>query len=364
MEKERENQMSVLLDIQGVCKRFGGHAALDTISLQVRQGEFVALLGPSGCGKTTLLRAIAGFLQVDAGTIAIDGQDVGRLPAHRRPLNTVFQNYALFPHMTVLENVAYGPRRRGMARAEARQRARDALEMVGLAGLDGRYPREMSGGQQQRVALARAIVNAPRLLLLDEPLSALDLKLRRRMQLELKHLQERLGISFVFVTHDQEEAMTMADRIVVMNGGRIEQIGTGPEIYRAPATRFVAEFIGDANLLPFTRAPQAAGVVLDRLPQRVLQVDAAQPVPARGIAVLRPEDLFVRNAGTAEPGAAAFDGVITDIIRVGSHTVILGDVGGQAVQARLQGDAGLLRAGERAMWHFDPARVHLIAEQS
>ncbi|ANN74807.1 ABC transporter ATP-binding protein [Bordetella bronchialis] len=371
--------MSVLLDIRGVRKRFGGHAALDAIDLQVRQGEFIALLGPSGCGKTTLLRTIAGFLAPDAGSILIEGQDVSRLPAHRRPLNTVFQNYALFPHMTVLDNVSYGPRRRGTGKAEAAQRARQALEMVGLAGMDGRYPREMSGGQQQRVALARAIVNAPKLLLLDEPLSALDLKLRRRMQLELKHLQEQLGISFVFVTHDQEEAMTMADRIVVMNAGRIEQIGTGPEIYRAPATRFVAEFIGDANLLPFTRAANGHGVALDSL-AGLLAVAAADPapsgntppgpdaggaptVPARGTAVLRPEDLHIADGGDAPAGHVRFKATVTDVIRVGSHTAILGDAGGQTLQARLPGDCPGLAAGGIRTWSFDPARIHLIAEQ-
>uniref|UniRef100_UPI0039EE6B73 ABC transporter ATP-binding protein n=1 Tax=Bordetella sputigena TaxID=1416810 RepID=UPI0039EE6B73 len=383
--------MPVLLDIRGVRKRFGGHAALDDIDLQVRQGEFIALLGPSGCGKTTLLRTIAGFLPPDAGSILIEGQDISRLPAHKRPLNTVFQNYALFPHMTVLDNVSYGPRRRGTGKAEAAQRARQALDMVGLAGMDARYPREMSGGQQQRVALARAIVNAPRLLLLDEPLSALDLKLRRRMQLELKHLQEQLGISFVFVTHDQEEAMTMADRIVVMNAGRIEQIGTGPEIYRAPATKFVAEFIGDANLLPFTRA--ANGIALESLARLVAPVpsgtsihatglsdatDAAledeaqraaraggttRTVPARGMAVLRPEDLHIADGADAPAGHVGFKATVTDVIRVGSHTAILGDAGGQTLQARRPGDCPGLAAGGVHTWSFDPARIHLIAEQ-
>ncbi len=214
-----------LLSIAGITKRFGSQEALKAVSLDIAEGEFVALLGPSGCGKTTLLRCIAGFLAPDEGSIAIGGEDVTRLPPYRRPLNTVFQNYALFPHMNVRENVAYGPRRHGASRAEAAARAAEALSLVGLDGFAERYPRQLSGGQQQRVALARAIVNRPRLLLLDEPLSALDLKLRKRMQLELKHLQERLGIAFVFVTHDQEEAMTVADRLVVMDAGRIEQVG-------------------------------------------------------------------------------------------------------------------------------------------
>ncbi|OZI63400.1 ABC transporter ATP-binding protein [Bordetella genomosp. 11] len=356
--------MPVLLDIRGLRKQFGGHTALEAIDLQVRQGEFVALLGPSGCGKTTLLRTVAGFLSPDAGSIAIEGQDVSRLPAHRRPLNTVFQNYALFPHMTVLENVAYGPRRRGVRGAQAVRQAREALEMVGLASLDARYPREMSGGQQQRVALARAIVNAPKLLLLDEPLSALDLKLRRRMQLELKHLQEQLGISFVFVTHDQEEAMTMADRIVVMNAGRIEQIGTGPDIYRAPVTRFVAEFIGEANLLPFTRDAGGAAIALDSLATRIASIEPARGIPQRGTAVLRPEDLAILESGAMANGHVVFQARITDVIRAGSHTVVLGDAGGQPLQARLAGDRPGLQAGATNAWAFDPSRVHLIAEPS
>jgi spermidine/putrescine transport system ATP-binding protein len=225
-------------------------AALADVSLTVEPGEFVALLGPSGCGKTSLLRCIAGFVDPDEGAIVLDGEDITSRPPNQRPLNTVFQNYALFPHMTVADNVAYGPRRRGVARGEIQGIVQAALALVELTGFESRMPRELSGGQQQRVALARAIVNKPRLLLLDEPLAALDLKLRRQMQLELKHLQAKLGIAFVFVTHDQEEAMTMADQIVVMNRGRIEQSGSAAEIYTRPSTIFVADFIGEANLLP------------------------------------------------------------------------------------------------------------------
>src|SRR5690606_20851581 len=247
-----------------------------------------ALLGPSGCGKTTLLRAIAGFLAPDAGSIAIDGRDVVALAPHRRPLNTVFQNYALFPHMTVLENVAYGPRRQGAPRAQAHERAREALAMVGLQDHGQRYPRQLSGGQQQRVALARAIVNRPRLLLLDEPLSALDLKLRKRMQLELKHLQERLAIAFIFVTHDQEEAMAMADRIVVMDSGRIEQAAPVDEIDRKRATRFAAESIGEANVL--NGRPVAGGLQLWPAGPVV-----PQAVPVACCAMLRLEHLDPRQ---------------------------------------------------------------------
>ena len=349
--------MSALLTIEGVSMRFGAYQALDHIDLDIQQGEFVALLGPSGCGKTTLLRSIAGFLQPESGRILIDGQDISRLAAHHRPLNTVFQNYALFPHMTVLENVAYGPRRQGASKPEAAERARAALDMVGLADFGPRYPREMSGGQQQRVALARAIVNQPKLLLLDEPLSALDLKLRKRMQLELKHLQAKLGIAFIFVTHDQEEAMTMADRVVVMHAGRIEQVGAGTDIYRQPATRFVAEFIGDANFMAFTAADSNAL----RLDVQGLRVPlAAAPALARGVAVLRPEDLRLSD-GSAD---CQLTGTVTDVINVGSHSMIHVDIGGQTVVARHGGIAPSgLRTGANVSLAFAPEHLHLIGEQ-
>ena len=349
--------MSALLTIEGVSMRFGAYQALDHIDLDIQQGEFVALLGPSGCGKTTLLRSIAGFLKPESGRILIDGQDISRLAAHHRPLNTVFQNYALFPHMTVLENVAYGPRRQGASRAEAAERARAALDMVGLADFGPRYPREMSGGQQQRVALARAIVNQPKLLLLDEPLSALDLKLRKRMQLELKHLQGKLGIAFIFVTHDQEEAMTMADRVVVMHAGRIEQVGAGTDIYRQPATRFVAEFIGDANFMAYT-ATEGGTLQLEAQGLRVPL--GGKPAPARGVAVLRPEDLRL----SAEASAHTLTGAVTDVINVGSHSMIHVDIGGQSVVARHGGIAPAeLRPGTTVHLAFAPEHLHLIGEQ-
>ncbi|ADP18159.1 polyamine ABC transporter, ATP-binding family protein 2 [Achromobacter xylosoxidans A8] len=349
--------MSALLTIEGVSMRFGAYQALDRIDLEIQQGEFVALLGPSGCGKTTLLRSIAGFLRPEAGRILIEGQDISRLAAHQRPLNTVFQNYALFPHMSVLENVAYGPRRQGASKQDAAGRARAALDMVGLADFGPRYPREMSGGQQQRVALARAIVNQPKLLLLDEPLSALDLKLRKRMQLELKHLQAKLGIAFIFVTHDQEEAMTMADRVVVMHAGKIEQVGGGTEIYRHPATRFVAEFIGDANLMPFT-AIDGDALQMDAQGLRVRL--PGKTAPARGVAVLRPEDLRLADASAA----TALSGTVTDVINVGSHCMIHVDIGGQVLVARHGGIAPSgLGPGAAARLAFAAEHLHLIGEQ-
>jgi spermidine/putrescine transport system ATP-binding protein len=240
------------IELQEVTKRFGDVTAVDCVSLSVLRGEFLTLLGPSGCGKTTLLRMIAGFELPDSGCVVLGGREVTQLPPHQRDVTTVFQQYALFPHLNVFDNVAFGLERRRVARDVLRRRVAAALEMVRLGGLDERQPSELSGGQQQRVALARALVVEPRVLLLDEPLAALDLKLRKQMQIELKGLQRRLGISFVYVTHDQEEALTMSDRIVVMNAGRIEQTGRAEEIYERPATEFVAGFIGVSNILEGT----------------------------------------------------------------------------------------------------------------
>src|ERR1051325_3038395 len=240
------------VEIQNVTKRFDDVAAVESVSLSVRRGEFLTLLGPSGCGRTTLLRMIAGVATPDSGRVRLGGRDVTDLPPYRRDVTTVFQQYALFPHMNVFDNVAFGLQRRRVAKDEIRRRVHDALEMVRLSGLDERTPAELSGGQQQRVALARALVLEPRVLLLDEPLAALDLKLRKQMQLELKGLQRRLGISFIYVTHDQEEALTMSDRIVVMNAGQIEQVGRAEEIYERPLTEFVAGFIGVSNIIEGT----------------------------------------------------------------------------------------------------------------
>ena len=238
--------------LEAVTKRFDDVVAVDAVTLDVERGSFFALLGPSGCGKTTTLRMVGGFEQPDAGRILLGDRDVTGLPPYRRDVNTVFQSYALFPHLSVLENVAFGLRRRGVRGAAVRGRVRAILEIVRLEGLERRKPKQLSGGQQQRVALARALVNKPQVLLLDEPLGALDLKLRKQMQLELKAIQHDLGITFVHVTHDQEEAMTMADVIAVMNQGRVEQQGTPDELYERPRTRFVAGFLGVSNLLEGT----------------------------------------------------------------------------------------------------------------
>ncbi len=237
------------VELRGVTKRFDDVVAVDDIDLAVRHGEFLSLLGPSGCGKTTMLRLIAGFEQPDAGEIRIAGADVAGLPPYKRDVNTVFQSYALFPHMSVLDNVGYGLKQRSLPKRERETKARDALELVQLPQIAERKPKQLSGGQQQRVALARALVMEPKVLLLDEPLGALDLKVRKQLQIELKRIQERVGITFVYVTHDQEEALAMSDRVAVMNAGRIEQLGRPREIYDAPATSFVADFIGETNFI-------------------------------------------------------------------------------------------------------------------
>src|SRR3954462_9271981 len=235
--------------IEHVTKRFDEVVAVDDLSLQIERGSFFAMLGPSGCGKTTTLRMIGGIEEPTDGTIYLGDAEVSRLPSYKRDVNTVFQSYALFPHLSIFENVAFGLRRKGVGKGEVKERVNDALELVDLAGREKRKPSQLSGGQQQRVALARALVNRPRVLLLEEPLGALDLKLRKQMQLELKRIQHEVGITFVHVTHDQEEAMTMADAIAVMNGGRIEQLGEPRELYERPRTAFVAGFLGISNLL-------------------------------------------------------------------------------------------------------------------
>jgi spermidine/putrescine transport system ATP-binding protein len=239
----------IAVELRQVSKRFGDVAAVDNVSLQIANGEFFSLLGPSGCGKTTTLRMIAGFELPTDGEIYIAGEAAGATPPYRRHVNTVFQNYALFPHMTVAQNVAFGLQMSKVAKGEIAERVAEALRLVRLEGYAERRPRQLSGGQQQRVALARALINHPAVLLLDEPLGALDLKLRKELQLELRGLQERVGITFIYVTHDQEEALTMSDRIAVMGGGRVLQVGTPAEIYERPTCRFVADFIGDTNFL-------------------------------------------------------------------------------------------------------------------
>ena len=259
---------SVAIALEGVSKRFGKAEAVREINLAIGDGEFFSLLGPSGCGKTTTLRMIAGFEVPDQGRIVLQQQDVTTVPANRRPVNMVFQQYALFPHMSIYDNVAFGLKLKRVPSRERRERVLEILDIVGLEGFERRRPRQLSGGQQQRVALARALVNNPAALLLDEPLGALDVKLRKLMQLELKRIQHELGTTFVYVTHDQEEALAMSDRIAVMNGGRVEQIGSPREIYEHPSTAFVADFIGSLNALDLTVDELVGECAVSRLRRR------------------------------------------------------------------------------------------------
>jgi spermidine/putrescine transport system ATP-binding protein len=290
------DQAAPVAEVRQAVKRFpapegGAVTALDGISLKVQPSEFVTLLGPSGCGKTTLLRTISGFEELDSGEVRISDHPMTGVPPHRRPVNTVFQNYALFPHLSVGDNVGYGLDVAGVARAERDRRVGEAMERVGLAGFEKRRPNQLSGGQQQRVALARAIINRPSLLLLDEPLSALDRNLRQSMQLELKSLQHDLGICFLFVTHDQEEALTMSDRVVVLNGGRVEQVGTPEALYYQPRTRFVAEFIGDSALFSGRIEASEEGPVLVTSDGLRFAVGADVTIGAAATLLLRPEQL-------------------------------------------------------------------------
>jgi spermidine/putrescine transport system ATP-binding protein len=291
----RSPETTPVIGVEKVSKRYGSFVAVHEASFEIGRGEFFSMLGPSGCGKTTMLRMIAGFEDVSSGVLRLDGQNVVGVPPYRRPVNTVFQNYALFPHLSVFDNVAFGPRIRKLDEAELSKRVGEMLEVVRLGDFAGRKPSQLSGGQRQRVALARALVNHPSALLLDEPLSALDLELRRKMQLELKRIQRDVGITFVFVTHDQEEALTMSDRIAVMRTGWLEQVGTPEQIYDAPETAFVARFIGSANMIPVVVGPTHGDRATFSLPG-----DRRGEVPTHGrqfpagekaLLMVRPEDL-------------------------------------------------------------------------
>jgi putative spermidine/putrescine transport system ATP-binding protein len=280
--------------LAGVRKTYGDVKAVDGVDLEIRRGEFFTLLGPSGSGKTTCLRMIAGFERPDEGRIELAGEDVSRLPPAERDVNTVFQDYALFPHMSVGENVAYGLKVKKVAKAERSQRVEEALRMVRLEGYGDRRPSQLSGGQRQRVALARALVNRPRVLLLDEPLGALDLKLRQQLQVELKGIQSEVGITFVYVTHDQDEALTMSDRIAVMDGGHVLQVGSPRDVYEEPGSRFVAGFVGVSNLLELPVEKSADGVLTLRLgPEDAVTGDGTATPPATAVVTIRPERIAI-----------------------------------------------------------------------
>lgn len=315
--------MSIIeVELRNVTKRFGDFVAVDNISLEIRDGEFFSLLGPSGCGKTTCLRLIAGFELPSEGEIKIRDETMGRTPPHKRPVNTVFQNYALFPHMTVFENVAFGLEMKKVPRSEIQTRVKEALAMVRLPQLANRKPRQLSGGQQQRVALARALVNRPQVLLLDEPLSALDLKLRKAMQLELKELQQQVGITFIFVTHDQEEAITMSDRIAVMNDGIIAQVGEPIEIYERPHNRFVADFIGETNFIEGEVAEGdtdqtivALGAGLKVAARANARLDVGQPVTV----AIRPEKIALHSLPPTTNGLS-IPAIVEEAVYIGTDT--------------------------------------------
>jgi spermidine/putrescine transport system ATP-binding protein len=291
-----------MVELKNVTKRFGDFTAVDQIDLAIKAGEFLTLLGPSGCGKTTVLRLISGFETPSKGSVWLAGTDVTHLPPYRRDVNQVFQSYALFPHLTVKENIGFGLRMRKRPKAEIADRVQRVIELVSLSGMEGRKPGQLSGGQRQRVALARAIVCEPKVLLLDEPLSALDAKLRQAMQMELKRLQKKLGITFVFVTHDQEEALTMSDRIAVVNMGRIEQIGDCADIYHSPRTSFVASFIGQANILSATVAAHESQSSRLRLAPDVeiyIPRMVGTPSVTKLLVSIRPEKIHLQKAKPA-----------------------------------------------------------------
>ncbi len=323
--------------IEGVTKRFDDVVAVDDLSLEIEPGSFFAMLGPSGCGKTTTLRMIGGFEQPTSGRILLGDRDVVGLPPYRRDVNTVFQSYALFPHLTIAENVAFGLRRRGIKGKTLAGQVASVLEKVGLEGFEKRKPRQLSGGQQQRVALARALVNSPRVLLLDEPLGALDLKLRKQMQLELKAIQHDFGITFVHVTHDQEEAMTMADKIAVMSGGRIEQLGTPSELYEQPRTAFVAGFLGVSNLLYGTVAGESS-VRLEGAGEIVVTREALAGRSGRVAVGIRPEKIRLAAGGVApgHGGVNSFPGRVSEVAYVGVSTQYIVDTAGGALTVYVQ----------------------------
>jgi spermidine/putrescine transport system ATP-binding protein len=316
------------IELVGVEKEFtaGGHdvRAVERVDLRIAEGEFFSLLGPSGCGKTTTLRMIAGFEEPTNGQILLHGRDMVGVPPFRRDVNMVFQQYALFPHMDVFENVAFGLRRKKVGKDEIKRRVAEALALVELEGREKRKPRQLSGGQQQRVALARALVNRPRALLLDEPLGALDLKLRQAMQLELKRIQREVGITFVYVTHDQEEALTMSDRLVVMNAGRIEQLGTPRELYEHPATRFVANFIGTSNIITgrLERRGDAWALAGMGPDQRVLVADAGDAREGQDVELaIRPEKIVLRTEqDPPSPDRTALKVKVDEVVYLGTST--------------------------------------------
>ena len=356
-----DSSTAPMIEIRGVTKRFGAFTAVDDVSLRILPGEFITLLGPSGCGKTTLLRMLSGFETPDAGSIHIEGRDVTPLAPYRRNVNQVFQSYALFPHMSVRDNIAFGLRMQKVPDSESRRRVAEVVDLVALGGFEDRLPQQLSGGQRQRVALARAIVPRPSVLLLDEPLSALDAKLRQQMRIELKRLQKHLGMTFVFVTHDQEEALTLGDRVAVLNRGRLEQLGTATEVYHRPRTAFVADFIGEANLLAAELLSREGAHGLVRL-EGGLEIRvplAAWPRDAaRAIVSVRPEKVCVSKK-PLPGGENGFAATITEEVFQGAlDRLVLRSDAGTCFSVVVANESAMLEAfheGDR-VWcglHFD-----------
>jgi spermidine/putrescine transport system ATP-binding protein len=357
---------TVAIALEGIGKRFGGVDAVHDVTLAIGDGEFFSLLGPSGCGKTTTLRMIAGFVTPDAGRILLHGEDTTAISPNKRPVNMVFQQYALFPHMTIYDNVAFGLKMRRVPRGEHPARIHEMLRVVALEGLERRRTRELSGGQQQRVALARALVNRPAALLLDEPLGALDVKLRKQMQLELKRIQSELGTTFVYVTHDQEEALAMSDRIAVMNGGRVEQVGTPREIYEHPQTPFVADFIGSLNALELTVGELVGGFAVMRLGEGERIVVPVAPATRVGEAIrvaVRPERVQIAAPAALPPDAGSrLEGAIAEVVYLGMYTQFHVDTrAGRIVCHRLADESlAALVPGARVAVAWDPEHASLL----
>jgi spermidine/putrescine transport system ATP-binding protein len=358
---------NVGIAVENVRKRFGAVDAVQDVTLTIGEGEFFSMLGPSGCGKTTTLRMIAGFEVPDEGRIVLQGQDVTTVSPARRSVNMVFQQYALFPHMSIHDNIAFGLKVKRVPRPEHRDRVKEMLKVVELEGFERRRPRQLSGGQQQRVALARALVNRPAALLLDEPLGALDVKLRKQMQLELKRIQHELGTTFVYVTHDQEEALAMSDRIAVMNGGRVEQVGSPREIYEHPRTAFVADFIGSLNALELTADELIGGYAVTRLGEGERVVVPVGRDVQRGdllrIAV-RPERVQIGPVGRTVPdGGSSLEGTIAEIVYLGMYTQFHVDTrAGRVVCHRLADEPiGPLAEGSRVSLSWEPEHASVLA---
>jgi spermidine/putrescine transport system ATP-binding protein len=343
--------MTSAVELEQVTKKFGDFTAVDALDLTIGQGEFFSLLGPSGCGKTTTLRLIAGFEQPTEGAIRLDGDDVAKVPPYRRHVNTVFQSYALFDHLCVEDNIAFGLRRQKVPKPEVRTRVAEALELVALHERARARPNELSGGQRQRVALARALVNRPSVLLLDEPLGALDLQLRKQMQIELKRIQREVGITFVYVTHDQEEALAMSDRIAVMHDGVVQQLGPPEEIYEQPVKAFVAGFIGISNLLPAT--VQNGGVQLSTGGLVPAPVPDGLPVGSEVHLSIRPEKLWIDEL---EDGMAAVEGVVAERVYLGTTTQLIVELAPGSRLVALEQNTSRARADDR--WELgDRVRV-------